>query len=73
MVFREYGHKSRQVVAFRSEVIVDHVDQYGDAAVVSGLDESAQAGGATVGAGYGEGGDYVVAPVAVAGSLGEGH
>ena len=60
-------------VADRPEVVVDHVEDHREAALVAGVDEALQPGRPPVGVLHREGEDPVVAPVARAGELGHRH
>ena len=59
------------VVAFRAEVVVDHVQNHGDAQIVGCLNEGLQIGIAAIGSVQGEQVGAVIAPVALAGEGGQ--
>ena len=54
-------------------MVVDDVDQHGDAVFVAGLDESLEGVGSAVGRLVGEGIGRIVAPRTIAGKLADGH
>ena len=62
-----------QIVPFGPEVIVNHVEDHGDAARVSGIDEGDEVLGTTVAMRRCEGKHAVVPPVERTGRLGDRH
>ena len=74
MVFvREVRRKTIRVIAHRTEVVVDHVEDDGQVACVAGIDEALEAVRSTVRLEYGEEKDTVVTPAAIACELVNGH
>ncbi len=67
------GTEARQVIAVGAEVVVDDVQQHGQAEAVGRVHQPAQIVGRAVAARRREGRDPVIAPVAVAGKIGHGH
>ena len=62
-----------QVGAFRPEVVVDDVEDHGEAVPVRGVDEAPEIVRGAVGARRGVERDAVVAPVPAAGEVGDRH
>ena len=62
-----------QVVPLRPQVVVDHVQDHGQAPLMAGVDQSFQAFGSAIGVLHREGINPVVAPVAPARKLGHRH
>ena len=60
----EIGAEIPEVVSFRAEMVVDHVQDHGQSLLVAGVDQPLQTLGAAVGVLDGKGIDAVVAPVA---------
>ncbi len=73
VLLREVGCECGEVVAFRAEVVVDDVENDGEAALVAGIDEALECEGTAVSGVNGEWRDAVAAPVAAAGEGGDGH
>ena len=69
----EIRPKLGQVVSFRTEVVVNHVQNHRQAALMSGVDKPLERGGPAVTVLHGIGMDSVVAPIAIAGKLRNGH
>jgi hypothetical protein len=69
----EVGTEFLEVVVLGAEVVVDGIEDDGEAGVVGGIDEALQGAGASVTVLCGEVEDAVVAPVAIAGELVDGH
>ncbi len=69
----EVGAEPSQVVPLRSEVVVNHVQNYGDAAAVAGVDQALQAVGAAVHFMRGKEIHAVVAPAAPSGEGAHRH
>ena len=67
------GAELGKVIAFRSEVVVDGVQNHGQPFPVAGVDKPLQPGRTAVGTLYGKGVDPVIAPVALSRELGYGH
>ena len=70
---KEAGRGAAEVVSFRAEVVVDHVEKHHEAALVRGVDQRAQVVGPAVGAVGCVEQHAVVAPVAPAGEIGDRH
>ena len=71
---REVGTEGLQRLrAGGADVVVDHVEQHGEAGGVGRVDEPGEALGAAVGGVRGRQVDAVVAPAVAAGELGDGH
>ncbi len=64
----EVGAELREVVALVAEVVVDDIEEDGEAALVGGVDKAAKRGGASVIGLHGVEADAVVSPVAGAGN-----
>ena len=62
-----------QDVAVGAEVVVDHVEDHGEAQGVGAVDEAPEVVGRAVEPGRGEQVDAVVAPAEPAGEIGDGH
>jgi hypothetical protein len=69
----EIGAEVGQVVSFGAKVVVDDVEDDGEAVLVGGVDEALEAAGTAIGVLDGEGIDDVVAPIAGTRELGYGH
>ena len=69
----EIGTELREVVSFRSEMVVNHVEHHGKAEPVAGVDQALEARRTAVRVLRGERVHAVVAPVAVSGKLRHGH
>src|SRR5271157_894519 len=67
------GAEFAGVVADGAEVVIDHVEQHGEAAEMGGIDESLEPVGTAVELPHREEVDAVVAPAMVAGELGNRH
>ena len=65
--------EAAEIVAVRAEVVVDDVEEHGEAERVRGIDQAAQIVRRAVAAGRREQADAVVAPVARAGEVGHRH
>src|ERR1700754_3835311 len=70
---RKVGTKLTGIIAFRSEMIIDHIDDDRNAFPVRCIDETLEAGDTAIGVLYGEGIDAVIAPVAVTWELRQWH
>ena len=70
---REIGAEVGQVVPFRPQVVVNHVEDHRDRPLVALVDEPLQPFGAPVGRLHGEGIDAVIPPAPRAGELGDRH
>jgi len=67
------GGVGAEVISIGAEVIVDDVEDDSEAELVCGIDEGAEIVGMPVNASGSVDGDAVVAPVAVAGEIADGH
>ena len=72
-----FGEELRRVgmqeIAFRPEVVVDHVQHHRDPARMTGVDQAFERGGSAVALGDGERQYAVIAPVPATGALGHRH
>ncbi len=73
IVVGEVGSEVTQVIAFRAEVVVNHVEDDRQVSLVGGVDQFFQTLGATVAVLHRKGENAVVTPVAGAGELGDRH
>src|SRR5690349_13421526 len=73
MPFGEYRCVKREVISFRSEVVVDDVEHHHQAAKMCGIDEGLEMLGPAVGALRGEEGHAVIAPISLAGEIRNRH
>ncbi len=69
----EIGGELGEVIAFGSEVVVNHVQNRRQASLMTRVDESLESRGSAIRILHGKGVYAVVAPVPVAGKLGDGH
>ena len=69
----EIGAIVPQIIALGPQMVIDHIQDNGDARLVTGVDEAFEAKMTAIGILHGEGGHTVIAPVAFAGELGHGH
>ena len=67
------GAEVRKVISFRSEVVVDDVQNNSQLLLVAGVDQPLQSDRPTIGALHGKGIDPVVTPVAMSRELGHRH
>ncbi len=69
----EVGREVAEVVALGSEMVVDHIERHGETTLVAGVDEVHEPGRTAIARLHRIGIDAVVAPVALAGELGDRH
>ncbi len=73
VVVGKVGSQSPEIIAFRAEVVVDHIDDNRQTFTMAGVHQPLEARDATVGMLYGVRINAVVTPVALAGELGDRH
>src|ERR1700733_4770594 len=70
---REIGAEIREVIPFRTEVVVDHIEHHRDALLMARVDERFECSGAAIGGLDGVRVNAVIAPVTTSGELSHRH
>ena len=73
VLIREIGSKVTEVIPFRAQVVVDHIEHDRQSVLVASFDQPPQALGATITILHGKRINPVVTPIAIAWELGHGH
>ncbi len=72
-MIREIGSKVTEVIPFRTQVVVNHIEHDRESVLMASFDQPPQALGATVTVLDGKWINPIVTPIAIAWKLGHGH